>query len=294
MDIGILVATTARTGAIDAIARAVEDGGYESLWIPEHPVIPVGFKTPVPGGGTLPEHYGRWVDPFVALSIAAAVTKRIKLATGICLLPEREPLITAKAVASLDLYSGGRVVLGVGAGWLREETEAMGANFGSRWKRLRETVEAMRVLWTDPEPSYKGELVHFPALRCEPKPLQKPYPPILLGGHGPKVLERVARTYDGWMPLVPNPESLKRDVTMLKKLAADHGRKAGALHITALVDPHESGPSLEDMKKYADAGASRVVLFSQRMAIAIADGAAIESIKRFEPVVERAQKVAVG
>jgi len=228
----------------------------------------------------------------VALSIAAAVTKRIKLATGICLLPEREPLITAKAVASLDLYSGGRVVLGVGAGWLREETEAMGAHFGSRWKRLRETVEAMRVCWADPEPSYQGELVHFAPLRCEPKPSQKPYPPILLGGHGPKVLERVARTYDGWMPLVPNPESLKRDVTMLRKLAADHGRKADSLHITALVDPEESGPSLDDLKKYADAGASRVVLFSQRMAIAIADGAALELIKRFEPVVERAQKIA--
>jgi probable F420-dependent oxidoreductase len=294
MDIGILVATTARTGAIDGIARAVENGGYESLWIPEHPVIPVGFQTPVPGGGKLPEHYGRWVDPFVALSIAAAVTKRIKLATGICLLPEREPLITAKAVASLDLYSGGRVVLGVGAGWLREETEAMGANFGSRWKRLRETVEAMRVCWSEPEPSYRGELVHFPALRCEPKPLQKPYPPILLGGHGPKVLERVARTYDGWMPLVPNPESLKRDVTTLRKLVADKGRKADALHITALVDPQEHGPSLDDLKRYADAGASRVVLFSQRMAIAIADGAALEFIKRFEPVVEQSQKVAVA
>src|SRR5271163_3361168 len=180
MDIGILVAATARTGAIDAIAQAVEKGGYESLWIPEHPVIPVGFKTQVPGGFKLPEHYGRWVDPFVALSIAAAVTKRIKLATGICLLPEREPLITAKAVASLDLYSGGRVVLGVGAGWLREETEAMGAHFGSRWKRLRETVEAMRVAWTEAEPAYQGEIVHFPALRCEPKLMQKPYPPILL------------------------------------------------------------------------------------------------------------------
>jgi probable F420-dependent oxidoreductase len=295
MDIGILVATTAQTGAIDAIARAVEAGGYESLWIPEHPVIPVGFKTPVPGGvGTLPEHYGRWVDPFVALSIAAAVTKRIKLCTGICLLPEREPIITAKAVASLDLYSGGRVVLGVGAGWLREETEAMGAHFGTRWKRLRETVEALRVLWSEREPAYAGELVHFPALRCEPKPLQKPYPPILLGGHGPKVLERVARTYDGWMPLVPNPESLKRDVVALRKLAADHGRKPDALHITALVDPRDSGPSLDDLKKYAEAGASRVVLFSQKMAIAMADGQALELIKRFGPVVERAQQVAVG
>jgi probable F420-dependent oxidoreductase len=291
MDIGILVATTARTGAIDAIARAVENGGYESLWIPEHPVIPVGFKTAVPGGGKLPEHYGRWVDPFVALSIAATVTKRIKLATGICLLPEREPLITAKAVASLDLYSGGRVVLGVGAGWLREETEAMGAHFGSRWKRLRETVEAMRVLWSEPEPAYAGELVHFPAVRCEPKPLQKPYPPILLGGHGPKALERVARTYDGWMPLVPNPESLKRDVATLRKLAADHGRDPKALHITALVDPGENGPSSDELQKYAEAGASRVVLFSQRMAIAIADGAALELIKRFEPVVEQARKI---
>jgi probable F420-dependent oxidoreductase len=291
MDIGILVAATARTGAMDGIALAVEAGGYESLWIPEHPVIPVGFKTPVPGGLTLPEHYGRWVDPFVALSIAAAVTKRIKLATGICLLPEREPLITAKAVASLDLYSGGRVVLGVGAGWLREETEAMGAHFGSRWKRLRETVEAMRVAWSDAEPAYAGELVHFPALRCEPKPLQKPYPPILLGGHGPKVLARVARTYDGWMPLVPNPQSLKRDVAALRKLAADHDRNPDTLHITALVDPHESGPSLEDLRQYAEAGASRVVLFSQKMAIAMADGAALELIKRFEAVVERAQHV---
>jgi alkanesulfonate monooxygenase SsuD/methylene tetrahydromethanopterin reductase-like flavin-dependent oxidoreductase (luciferase family) len=102
----------------------------------------------VPIGGELPEHYGRWCDPFVALSIAASVTKWIKLASGFCLLPEREPLITAKTIASLDLYSGGRAVLGVGAGWLREETEAMGAHFGSRWKRLRETVEAMRVAWS--------------------------------------------------------------------------------------------------------------------------------------------------
>ena len=217
MDIGILIIATARAGSIDTIARTVEERGYESIWIPEHPVIPIGFKTPVPvaGGGGLPEHYGRWCDPFVALSIASAVTKRIKLATGICLLPEREPLITAKTIASLDLYSGGRVVLGVGAGWLREETEAMGAHFGSRWKRLRETVEAMRVAWSQPEPAYAGDIVHFPPLRCEPKPLQKPYPPILLGGHTPKVLERVARTYDGWMPLVPNPESLKRDVADL-------------------------------------------------------------------------------
>src|SRR6267378_1648440 len=251
MDIGFLMAPTAQSGDLAGAARLIESLGYESLWIPEHPVIPVNMKTPFPftHDNKLPDHYARWADPFIGLTVAATVTTKIKLATGICLLPEREPLITAKTVASLDLYSGGRVVLGVGAGWLREETEAMGAHFGSRWKRLRETVEAMRVCWADPEPSYQGELVHFAPLRCEPKPSQKPYPPILLGGHGPKVLERVARTYDGWMPLVPNPESLKRDVTMLRKFAADHGRKADALHITALVDPQESGPSLDDLKK---------------------------------------------
>jgi probable F420-dependent oxidoreductase len=292
MDVGILVATTERTGRIDAIARAVEAVGYESLWIPEHPVIPIGFKTPVPGGvGELPEHYGRWVDPFVALTVAATVTNRIRLGTGICLLPEREPLITAKAVATLDLYSGGRVILGVGAGWLREETEAMGANFGTRWMRLRETVEALRVLWTQAEPAYAGELVHFPALRCEPKPVQKPYPPILLGGHGPKVLARVARTYDGWMPLVPNPQSLQRDVAALRKLAADNGRDPSALHITALVDPRESGPTSDELRQYTEAGASRIILFSQKLGIAMADGAALELVKRFAPVVERAQDI---
>ena len=291
MDIGILIIATARAGSIDTIARAVEDRGYESIWIPDHPVIPIGFKTPVPLGGGLPEHYGRWCDPFVALSIAAAVTKRIKLATGVCLLPEREPLITAKTVASLDVYSGGRVILGVGAGWLREETEAMGAHFGSRWKRLRETVEAMRIAWSQPEPSYAGDIVHFPPLRCEPKPLQKPYPPILLGGHTPKVLERVARNYDGWMPLVPNPEALQRNVATLRKLTAEQGRNPDSLHITAFVDPGENGPSVDELKRYADAGASRVVIFSQKTASAIADGAALDLIDRFQPVVERAQHV---
>lgn len=291
MDVGILIATTARTGDVAEIARAAEAAGYESLWIPEHPVIPVGFKTPVPGGGKLPEHYGRWVDPFVALTIAAAATKRLKLGTGICLLPEREPLITAKTVATLDLYSGGRVILGVGAGWLREETEAMGASFGNRWKRLRETTEAMRVAWTEAEPSYNGELVRFPALRCEPKPVQKPYPPILLGAHGPKAIERVARTYDGWMPLVQNAEAFKRDVTTLKKLAATNGRNPDALQITAIVDPREDGPSVEELRAYKQAGASRVMVFSQKLGIAMADGAALDLVKRYAPVVDRARRI---
>jgi probable F420-dependent oxidoreductase len=291
MDIGVMIAATAEAGNIAEIARTVEELGFESLFIPEHPVIPIDFKTIPPGGGDLPEHYGRWMDPFVALSVAAAVTKRIKLGTGICLLPEREPLVTAKTIASLDVISGGRVILGVGGGWLREETEALGTQFGQRWKRLRETVEALRVLWTQAEPSYEGELVRFPKLRCEPKPIQKPGPPILLGAHGPKAFDRVARTYDGWIPLAGRPEKFKGQVETLRKVVAEAGRDPAALQINAFVAPGDDGVSLQDLRGYRDAGVQRLVLFSQRDAIKIANGLTLEIIRRIAPTVERARSL---
>jgi len=289
MEIGVMIAATAETGNIAAIAREVENLGFESLFIPEHPVIPIGFKTVPPGGGELPEHYGRWLDPFVVLSVAAGVTRRIRLGTGICLLPEREPLITAKTIASLDVLSGGRVVLGVGGGWLKEETEAMGTRFGLRWKRLRETVEALRILWTQPEPSYHGELVQFPPVRCDPKPVQKSGPPILLGAHGPKGRERVVRSFDGWCPVVGKPETFKHDAAELKRLAAESGRKPDSLKITAFVAPHDDGLSLDELKFFRDAGTDRLVLFSQRDAIATANGKALDVIRRIAPTLERAQ-----
>jgi probable F420-dependent oxidoreductase len=294
MDVGILIPATAESGDLAAIAREVENLGYESLLIPEHPVIPIGFKTPLPGGtgGELPEHYGRWMDPFVALTVAAAVTRRIKLGTGICLLPEREPIIAAKTIASLDVVSGGRVILGIGAGWLREETEAMGTSFATRWKRLRETVEAMRALWTEPEPSYRGDLVKFPPVRCDPKPVQKGGPPILLGGQGPKVLERIVRNYDGWMPIAGKPHSLKRRIDALKAVAAERGRKFGELNISAFVDPGDGGISVDDLKAYREAGAHRLILFSQRQIIRMAAGQTIDIVRQHAPTVERAAKVA--
>ena len=138
MDIGLILVATTQTGDLAALARRAEAVGFDSLWIPEHPVIPIGPLTPFPFAPALPEHYGRWVDPFVALTVAATATTRLKLVTGICLLPERDPLVTAKVVASLDYYSGGRVILGVGAGWLKEETEVMGTPFRVRWQRLVE------------------------------------------------------------------------------------------------------------------------------------------------------------
>jgi probable F420-dependent oxidoreductase len=291
MHIGILVPATAQTSNVTEIAQRIEGLGFESLWIPEHPVIPVGFKTPLPGGGKLPEHYNRWADPFIALTVAATATKRIKLATGICLLPERNALMTAKVIATLDMYSGGRVVLGVGAGWLREETEAMGANFRLRWRQLRETTEAMRICWTQPEPSYQGEIVQFPPVYCDPKPVQKSGPPIFLGGHVPKALERVARTYDGWCPLSNDPADYGKKVTTIRQLAKECGRNPDSLTMSAFVDPHNGALSADTMKAFRDAGASRIVLFSQPFAKEIAEGKALECIDRVAPVIERAQKI---
>lgn len=291
MNIGILTPATAETKNIAEIAQRVEGLGFESLWIPEHPVIPVGFKTQLPGGGTLPTHYNRWADPFIALTVAATATKHLKLATGICLLPERNALMTAKVIATLDMYSGGRVILGVGAGWLREETEAMGSNFRLRWRQLRETTEAMRICWTQPEPSYQGELVQFPPVYCDPKPMQKSGPPIFLGGHVPKALERVARTYDGWCPLSFDTADYKAKVATIRQLAKEAGRNPDALQMSAFVDPENGALSADTLKAYRDAGASRIVLFSQAFAKEIAEGKALECIDRVAPVIERAQKV---
>lgn len=290
MDIGFIMPFTAQSGDLAEIARTVESLRYESLWIPEHPVIPLEVATEYPfADRKLPEHYGRWCDPFISLTVAATATRRIKLGTGICLLPEREPLITAKLIASLDLISGGRVILGVGAGWLREETEAMGAKFGTRWKRTREMVEAMRVLWSASAPSYDGEIVKFPALRCDPKPVQKRGPKFLLGAHGDKGLERVARTYDGWMPLVDDVGRFAKDVAKLRDLMKRHGRKPDAIDISPLVDP--TGFSDNELKAYRDAGANRLIVFSQQIVADNADGKALELARRYSQIVELARTI---
>lgn len=289
MDIGLILVATTKTGDIAALANRAEAIGFDSLWIPEHPVIPSGPLTPFPFAPSLPEHYGRWVDPFIALTVAATATTRIKLVTGICLLPERDPLITAKVVATLDYYSGGRVILGVGAGWLKEETEVMGTPFRTRWQRLRESVEAMRVLWTQPEASYSGKLVHFPAVRCEPKPVQAGGPPVLLGGHGEKALGRIARTYDGWCPIIEDLRTYKEEVATLRRLTREAGRDPDVLQFSPFVDPREGHLSREDLQALRDTGVTRLVLFTQQIGSEMADGQAAAWIERMAPVVERAK-----
>ncbi len=293
MNIGISTTVTARSADLAEVAQLVESLGYDSLWIPEHPVIPLRRSVPFPASrdGHMPEHYMQWADPFIALTVAATVTKTIKLGTGVCLLPERDPLVTAKVVASLDLFSRGRVILGVGAGWLKVETEIMGTKFNQRWKRLRETVEAMRVLWTEPAASYDGELVHFPAVRCEPQPVQYPGPPILLGGLGPKVMARVVRSYDGWYPFVSGPDAFEKDMVALRALANEAERDPDTIQVTAIIDPRDGTVSADELKRYRDAGANRVVVYSQQTRQEDADGKGLEVVKRSAAIVERAQSL---
>ncbi len=183
------------------LAKAVEERGLDSLFFPEHTHIPASRATPFPGGGELPKQYWHGHDPFVALGACAAVTERILLGTGICLVIERDPITLAKEIASLDMISGGRVVLGIGAGWNREEMENHGADYRQRWAITREKVLAMREIWTNDEAEYHGEHVDFDPIWCYPKPVQENGPPIWIGANSKWVFERIADYADGWMPI---------------------------------------------------------------------------------------------
>jgi len=183
------------------LARAVEERGFDSLFFPEHTHIPASRKTPFPGGTELPRMYSHTHDPFVALAACAAVTSRIRLGTGICLVIERDPITLAKEVASLDLLSNGRVVLGIGAGWNREEMENHGADYANRWKIVREKVLAMQAIWTSDAGEYHGEFVDFDPIWSWPKPVQEGGPPIWIGANSPWVFDRIADYADGWMPI---------------------------------------------------------------------------------------------
>jgi probable F420-dependent oxidoreductase len=204
------------------LARMVEERGFESLFFPEHTHIPADRTTPYPPGGELPRQYSHTYDPFLALTAAAATTESLLLATGICLVIERDPIITAKEVASLDRLSGGRFLFGVGAGWNLEEMENHGTDPHRRFSLMRERVEAMKAIWTQDEAEYHGEHVDFDPIWSWPKPVQQPYPPVLVGGNGPKVLERVVAFGDEWMP--NRVTGLTDRVAELNRLAAEAGR----------------------------------------------------------------------
>src|SRR5262245_16738138 len=231
MKLGVAIFPTDYSIRPDDFARACEERGFESVWFPEHTHIPASRLTPYPAGGDLPKEYWHTHDPFVALMAAAAVTRTIKLATGICLLIERDPITTAKEVASLDQLSNGRVLFGIGAGWNVEEMANHGTEFKKRWRVLRERVLAMKEIWTKPDAEFHGEFVDFDKIWSDPKPSQKPYPPVLMGGYGAKTFDRVVEFCEGWMPIYGRVPNFAEKVAELKSRVAEAGRDPKALDI---------------------------------------------------------------
>ena len=239
-----------------ALAREAEARGFESLWFPEHTHIPASRATPYPAGGELPEEYKHTYDPFVALATAAAVTERLLIGTGICLVVERDPITTAKEVATIDRVSGGRFLFGIGAGWNREEMANHGTDPRRRFSLMRERVEAMKRIWADERASYSGEQVSFEPIYAWPKPLQQPHPPILVGGNSDGAIRRAVDFADEW---IPNPETrlsaLAERIAELERRAAEAGR--GRIPVTF----YGVKPELEALERYAEAGVDRAIFY---------------------------------
>src|SRR3984893_10820003 len=266
MKIGLLATVNEYTVDPASLARKVEQLGFESLWVPDHAVMPVHTQTPLPesqpGEGQIPEVYSHMCDPFVAMAMAAGATTRHKVATGVVLVPERNPILTANELATLDHFSDGRVLFGIGAGWLKEESEMLGGDFPHRWTQTREYIAAMRELWTKDESSFDGKYVKFSPVRLYPKPAQKGGPPILIGSKDKNALKWVARWADGWCPIFLSAESLRNELKRLREECEKVGRDFGQLDITIMKRGlrGDRGEVQAGLRQYQDAGAHRFVL----------------------------------
>ena len=257
MAVGTSVPLPAYTIDPAFMAKKAEELGFESIWYAEHPAVPVHSTSPFPAtGGEIPWTYSHFSEPYIALARASGVTSTIKLATGITLVPERNPLLLAKEIAALDFHSGGRFVFGIGTGWLREETELMGGDFDHRWTQTREAIEVMKLLWTEDEAEYHGRYFDFPPVRSYPKPAQKPHPPILLGGMARNVLRRVVAHADGWLPNRITPAEVEDSRARLDALAAEAGRDPASLTISV----YGQDPNRDLVQSFLNAGANRVVV----------------------------------
>jgi probable F420-dependent oxidoreductase len=261
MKIGLLHPFSDNTANPALVAKKMEALGFESLWVPEHPILPANPKTQFPGGGPIPDIYYRMADQFVALAMAAGVTSRLKLATGICLVPEHNPLETAKLVATLDTFCGGRFMFGIGAGWLREESEILGVDFPHRWTQTAECVAAMRTLWSNDIASFEGKYVKFPPLHSLPKPAQKPGPPVLIGSVDKNAIKRVAKWGDGWCPVRITPDGFRAGVAELKRECEANRRDFSRMDLTAMgFIAGERAKIQDELSKFAEAGARRYVV----------------------------------
>jgi len=253
MRFGVHIFATDYTIGPGQIAREAEDRGFESIWFPEHSHMPIDHS-PAPSGGDVEKRYYDTLDLFVTIGAAVATTSKINVGSGVCLIPQRHPINTAKAIASLDQLSGGRILFGVGAGWNKPEMQHHGADPATRWKLMRERIEAMKAIWTNTTAEYHGDLVDFAPLMQWPKPVQKPHPPILLGNAGPRALERTVRYADEWMPIARRIEDLSGRLDELQELAAAAGRDP--IPFTGYgIEPNE-----EAIEQMIDLGATRCIL----------------------------------
>ncbi len=275
MDIGVFQTASMRDADTAAVAVHAEQLGFESFWAPDHTIVPVEYSVPYPGGTPdkpEPDYLWQLADPLVVLGQIAGATSTIKLGTGVLLVPERNAILTAKQVATLDECSGGRFILGIGAGWNPEESTTLGGDFEHRWTHVKENIAVMKALWTEHAPEFHGTYNDFAPIRCYPKPVQSPYPPILLAAiNNPRALKRVAEWGDGWIPIVESADEFKAGVEQIKRHCDDIGRDSQNLDFTAfgLGDQWKARAEVEQIEA---AGANRVVVWLA--------GAATDELKR--------------
>ena len=266
MKIGILFTVNEHSVDPATLARKLESLGFESLWVPDHPVLPVHSSTPLPetqpGQGEIPEVYSHMCDPFVAMAMAAAATTRLNVATGVCLVPERNPLLTANELATLDCFSNGRVLFGIGAGWLKEESEMLGGDFPHRWTQTKEYIAAMRELWTKEEASFAGKYVNFSPVRLYPKPARRNGPPVLIGSKDKNALHWTAQWGDGWCPIFLSPDAMRAELGKLRTECDRASRDFNQLDITIMKREFRGGRAEVQavLRQYEDVGVHRFVI----------------------------------
>lgn len=275
MKIGLYLVLTDTSMPVTDLARAVEERGFDSIWVPEHSHIPTTGSTPYPGRGPVTRDFARTLDPFVALTAAASVTTRVKLGTGICLLIQRDTINTAKAVATLDHLSGGRVLFGVGGGWNKPEMENHGCAYATRFQRLEEQLQALKAIWTEEEAEFHGQHVNFDPMWCWPKPVSHPHPPIFIGGETDHTLKRIVKYGDGWLPRMRDPNMVLAGIGKLRAFARAAGRNENSIAISAF------GLAAKDeaIKPVRDAGVERAIL-------AVAPGSPDDMLRRLDRYAE--------
>jgi probable F420-dependent oxidoreductase len=265
MKVGVFLLASEQNADPAVVAKKAEELGFSSFWVPEHAILPVHYSSRYPASpdGRIPAAVGIIADPFVALARASAATSTIQLGTGVCLVPERNPLVLAKEIATLDYYSGGRFLFGIGAGWLKEETEIMGGDFAHRWTQTKEAILAMKELWTKEESEYHGTYYNFPAVRSFPKPAHKPHPPVLLGGSSKYVFKRIVEWGDGWLPTAGSIEYIQRGTATINELAEKAGRDPQSIAIIAFGQPGQYG-SREGLRPLEKAGLTHATVWLRR------------------------------